>query len=813
MKRYTSPLSFIYLLSLLVLAACGGGESIPTQKDVTPPTTTTPVPASTTIAGTVAAGAAVVGQVLVKDAVGNTLSTVIAVDGTYSLDITGMEGPYRLRAEGTIGGRRVRLHAYAGQADLTGRVNITPFSDLIVSNAAQQNAETFFDAPTTTGIEANALTVQEAVLQNRLQALLDALGIPRSIDLLHTPFQADHTGLDAVLDALSFNADKATNVTTITSLVDNTTLYDNVLDPTDNNDVLTLTDPGLLNTRISDIQKIVAITDHLTQSFSTGLPALATIQDDFSASFLAQDMSRIPFLTNLTTDRSLVGLTFNAASVSRLDSSLGTALVTFHFGRNGVVQPLPVSWEATRDPVMGWQLNGTQRIADMFFKFLCKDSNGGTNPRTGNCGIRTQIIDNDPANNGTPLNTSIASGMISILDGANHSSVKASILLGTPPAGRAGHLEVYDEGRATFNGDWRPFGTGSGQIDPAIFKAGDIIEYKLYTLGLDVSNRSSPRIAAGATAVQAYSDTLLFTPSTSGSYPTATLGTQSTISGFTQGNDLSVAWTPTAGTLSLEVLVRISDAAGGKLEVWDRAFAPTANATTIPANLLDGVATGVAGLDPNATTYSMLVRIVTFDPLTGQRNQTDYPATISGPGAGNGGGNPPPAFPCDYQSGRTTANNSQGEPIKPNSFSDFEAVIAACGTAQTINLPEVTGKTFKQINPATPELITFNAGTASSANPATGTITDANGGTASFSWFLEPATCSGCNYNYLVLNTDLNTTQWFRDTFALIALTGSPGTQLSQYTFVKYSEQWNYSDANRTTGNDGEIWRSTDQIQ
>lgn len=65
---------------------------------------TTP-PAANLLSGTAAAGAAVIGTVTVKGALGNVTSALIETDGTYDVDVTGLTAPYRLRAQGTVGGR------------------------------------------------------------------------------------------------------------------------------------------------------------------------------------------------------------------------------------------------------------------------------------------------------------------------------------------------------------------------------------------------------------------------------------------------------------------------------------------------------------------------------------------------------------------------------------------------------------------------------------------------------------------------------------------------------------------------------------
>lgn len=807
MKKINSFAGFGVLMVVLMLSACGGGGGSNSDAGGS---------ATSTLSGTAAAGAPIVGQVTVKDALGNTKSALIAANGSYSVDVTGMTAPFRLRAEGTVGGRTIRLHSYAEAADLNSTVNITPFTDLIIANAAQQIASSFFDSQTITTLDATVVADQEAALQSKLQEVFNAVGVDTAVDLLRTSFSADNSGLDAALDAVRVEVDTSTNVATITNLIENSSITDSVLDTTDNAAVLTVSDTGAFTTAVTDVQAIAAIAAGLNQAFAAGLPAPSAIQNYFSTDFYAEDTPKAAFLTDVTTDPSLVGLTFSGFSVSNLDSTLGTATVTFYAGGNGFIDPMPVTWFVAKDATLGWQLRGDQRIADMYFEFHCND-NDGNDSQTGSCGINTRFWDNDFTNNGTAGNTPIASGTVSIIDGSNSANVKAVIYLGTPSTSAPGDVQVYDEASQSYMGDWKAFGTGIGQINPAILQAGDIIEYKLYTQGLDLSSPAAPRIAAGAVAVASYQNTLLFAPATTGEYPVATAATLTAMSNFTLGNSLTLGWTLANNTLSDEVLVKVSDAAGNSIEIWDSSFTPGTTSTTIASAQLDSTAVSNAGLDSTAASYTLLVRIYAIDPLTGQAHSTDYSATIPGPGTTAGGGGPLTTYTCSYQSGwNEAADGGLGAPISPNSFADYEAVIADCGTALAFTAADVGGKTFQEVG--TVETMTFNAGTGTATSPATGSYNDGAGTVFAFQWYVEAATCSGCNYNYLVIYTDTSIQAglplaWLRETAALVGVSGQLGVSGSQYSYIKYSEQSNYSDSARAFGSDGEIWNSVDQLQ
>jgi hypothetical protein len=180
-----------------LLAGCGGGGGSSS-------TPSAPV-ASTVLSGTAAGGAAVVGTVLVTDSKGASKGATIEANGHYSIDVSGMTGPFVLKAAGTVGNTSVTYFSAATTADLGGTVNVTPFTDLMVSNIAAQMAETYFADPANiakigTLITPTSLAAAQTAMHAKLLPVLQAMGISDSIDLLRSTFSADHSGMDAVLD-------------------------------------------------------------------------------------------------------------------------------------------------------------------------------------------------------------------------------------------------------------------------------------------------------------------------------------------------------------------------------------------------------------------------------------------------------------------------------------------------------------------------------------------------------------------------------------------------------------------------------------
>ncbi len=472
---------------------------------------------------------------------------------------------------------------------------------------------------------------------------------------------------------------------------------------------------------------------------------------------------------------------------------------------DGVVDPLSETWMVRKDASLGWQLQGNQHIVELEqLSFHCNDYDATDSSPGGACGINVQFFDNDATNNGTG-GAFIASGKVEVLDASN--AVKATIYLGTPPTAADGEIQVFEEGTSgSYTGDWKAFGTGTGQIDPAVFNAGDTIRYSLYTQNLDITDPSAPAIPEGAVAVAEYSNTLTYAPSTTPLYPTASPATLTAMTSFMPGSNLDIGWTVQSGTRIDEVLVQVTDSSGNDVEIWDNSMA--SSATTISV-----ASTEFSSLDASAGSYELLVRIYAIDELTGQEHSSDYRTTITTGGTGGGTGS---TFTCAYESGwDDTLYNGNGGPINPNSFNDYEAVIADCGTAQVFAVADIAGSVFTDQG----ETFSFNdsTGAGTVADPKTGSYDDGAGFTVTYNWWVE--TDSTGNYSYVVVYADSTTDAslpsgiWFRETSALTGVSGTPGVSGAVYTFVKYSEGSDYSDTDRAAGSDGEIWTGFGTLQ
>lgn len=361
-QRNFKRLALTSTIASIFLAGCGGGD------------VSAPVTASTVLSGTAAGGAAVIGTVLVTDSKGVSKGGTIEANGHYAVDVSGMTGPFILKAAGTVGDASVTYYSAATTADLGNTVNVTPFTNLIVSNIAGQLAETYFkdgahSADFGSIISPASLAAAQTALHAKLLPVLTALGVSDSIDLLRSSFAADHSGMDSVLDLVKVETDTATNVVTLKNALtqsvittDNTSLKTDDAVPVDSTKM-----SGISTTTVTSLQEVVAKLNGFAALFATSLPSITTLQNsgvfDTSSSFMMSGQSFAQFASELSTEPKAVGLKFTNVAIA-LDASGNTgtltAVITSNTGDFGdKIQLVMVKVNGA------WLIQGDGRIADL----------------------------------------------------------------------------------------------------------------------------------------------------------------------------------------------------------------------------------------------------------------------------------------------------------------------------------------------------------------------------------------------------------------------------------------------------------------
>lgn len=346
----------------LFLVGCGGGGG-----------GAGPSPSSTMLSGTVAGGAAVIGTVLITDSKGASKGGTIEADGHYAIDVSGMTGPFVLKAAGTVGNTTVTYYSAATTADLGGTVNVTPFTNLIVSNIAAQMAETYFSDPANiasigTLITPAKIAAAETALQAKLQPVLTALGISSSIDLLRSTFSADHSGMDAVLDLVKVEADTTTNVVTLKNALTQVTIAsDDTKIATDDSTAADSTKiTGITPAAVTDLQAVVAKLNSFASLFATSLPTpeqLAASGVFDTTNFMMGGQSFAQFASELSTEQQAIGLKFSNVAIA-LDAAGTAGTLTAVISSNTATfgEKIQLTMAKVNN---AWLVTGDGRIADL----------------------------------------------------------------------------------------------------------------------------------------------------------------------------------------------------------------------------------------------------------------------------------------------------------------------------------------------------------------------------------------------------------------------------------------------------------------
>ncbi|MBI2266938.1 MAG: hypothetical protein HYU64_17530 [Armatimonadetes bacterium] len=260
-KQGIPPVLVVLAISMsLFLTGCGGGGG----------STSSSAGSSGTqqVSGVAAAGAPIVGNAYLKDATGTTLGPqVIGTDGSFSFDVTGMTAPFFLLAEGRVGGSEYKLHSTATAG---GTANINPLTNIAVASAAGVNDPgTVFANPANFASTVNSTTLAQAIkdLQNMIKPLLDANNA--TIDPITGSYSANHTGLDAVLDAVKIELNTNSGGVTVTDKATNTAIATasatTLSQPTDS---VTTAEATTAATAVTDFQAITSKMAELSNLFN-----------------------------------------------------------------------------------------------------------------------------------------------------------------------------------------------------------------------------------------------------------------------------------------------------------------------------------------------------------------------------------------------------------------------------------------------------------------------------------------------------------------------------------------------------------------
>jgi hypothetical protein len=292
------------------LTACGGGGGSSASSN------STATASGHAISGTVASGAPIVGKVTVIDSLGATRTVDIQASGAYSVDVSGLTGPFLFRAVGTVAGRTVSLASAAASSDGGSTINITPFTDLLVANIVGMAVENYLaNHSTAPALTSSTLEAASTALTQRLAPILSAAGLSTSFDLLHASFAADHTGFDKLMDAVTVAVDADTNIATIVDKLDTGTalLTDNLTTTTDTTQATAVSTTTLA--AVDDLTAIEGVLSSISSYFTSSVPSASNVPAGLQALFTSDVLQDGADLSGLLSDQMLlsadnVGLKF-----------------------------------------------------------------------------------------------------------------------------------------------------------------------------------------------------------------------------------------------------------------------------------------------------------------------------------------------------------------------------------------------------------------------------------------------------------------------------------------------------------------------
>lgn len=359
--------------------------------------------AAVTVSGTAAAGLPLVGTVTVKDANGVVRSTAIGANGSYAVDVSGMSAPFVFRADGTVGGRRVVIHSAASAADANGTINITPLTDLIVANIAGQLAANYFDGGNFSALTRAELDAETASLKAKLLPVLLAMGVDASVDLLRTAFTPLADALDKALDVLRVSIDPDTNRATITNLVTQQAIIDDLATKAAAETAATPMAGDGMGTAADDIGLIRKALGDFAAKFANGLPSPGDLtplmHDTPELPFRDVDLNAEQFRNELAGDTFLIGASFADVVIRRINYNADVApraIVAFNVRNSkGVIIDRVDNMQLAKAADGIWRLRGDNRRLDIYSQaHIVKDGLSGC----VNTGLEFGIEDRHVAN-------------------------------------------------------------------------------------------------------------------------------------------------------------------------------------------------------------------------------------------------------------------------------------------------------------------------------------------------------------------------------------------------------------------------------
>ena len=651
--------------SAFVLSACGSGGGSGTATNTS----------ASTISGVAASGAPVSqGMGYALDAsTGNKTSFVSDANGAYSVNLSGQTGPFLIRVRGlTTSGAMVDLYSLASTSNFGATVNVTPLSDIVVGYAAGKRTDELEAACTATlascpallnGIIANLALSSTQIIQALPASVLSAFSIdPATFNPITTTFTANHSGADALLDALqvvppaagvtsgnyAINLNGAIPVPLVTVPV---TSAATATVPTTNSTAPTtvqITQAANLVTALTEVQTFLG---QLNSLFATAMPTSGELSPFFDATFLHNGINKTLGVPGMLTGAKAipVGSKFVSGGLAAYPgrpltggaTTPGTDVVTYdgnncvtsiwsNYGLNGIVQDSILLKNAIPGSnaagvctggtwtIAGNQRNYTSRITSQFMKL----NNFGATPiyRHG-FNLNTMVDETAPSSSSFPQtkytrvtisgpgittmgDPSGSNGTVTLIPAT--SSVKQNNLIDDPVYGSTYTNNPYYPGALEGDNQLRDCTQLTiGVVDQNWLAPPTASTPCLNMAAVVVGGDYTIKFYNGATLLETDMQRLTVAPVSVPQewFPTITSVTPAGPSMTSAGATVTANWTMPTGSVATALFLNVNDPLISTLMNVQASMSPTATSGSVTVPTLPaatgGGHTGLPGLDGN----------------------------------------------------------------------------------------------------------------------------------------------------------------------------------------------------------------------
>lgn len=238
---------------------------------------------STVISGVTYGGGPLIGRVEITDSFGQMRGTPINADGTYKVDVSGMTGPFIVRADGTVAGVSVTYYSAGTQEDVGGTINVTPFTNLILSNIAGTAITPYLSD--VNNIPRFASTLNPLIIRQTQDALFAMvqpifvqLGITETVDLMSTVFKIDDSGLSTFMNLVKVEYDSSTASAKLQNLITQANLASiDVTKPISSVPIPQSSYADFSSSTTTDLQAIASVLRQIENLFASSLPTLEVL--------------------------------------------------------------------------------------------------------------------------------------------------------------------------------------------------------------------------------------------------------------------------------------------------------------------------------------------------------------------------------------------------------------------------------------------------------------------------------------------------------------------------------------------------------